>query len=66
MPRGVTERYRGPGDLPQVLPLFPLRGAILLPRATLRVIAGGDHDLVQTRAQEVTPLIAAHLAGLSA
>ena len=38
----------------------------LLPRATLRVIAGGDHDLVQTRAQEVTPLIAAHLAGLSA
>ena len=35
MPRGVTERYRGPGDLPQVLPLFPLRGAILLPRATL-------------------------------
>jgi Lon protease-like protein len=35
VPRGVTERYRGPGDLPQVLPLFPLRGAILLPRATL-------------------------------
>ena len=35
MPRGVTERYRGPGDLPQVLALFPLRGAILLPRATL-------------------------------
>lgn len=35
MPRGVTERYRGSGDLPQVLPVFPLRGAILLPRATL-------------------------------
>lgn len=35
MPRGVIERYRGPGDLPQVLPVFPLRGAILLPRATL-------------------------------
>ena len=32
---GVTERYRGPGDLPRVLPVFPLRGAILLPRATL-------------------------------
>ncbi|HYB05427.1 MAG TPA: LON peptidase substrate-binding domain-containing protein [Methyloceanibacter sp.] len=35
MPRGVNERYRGSGDLPQVLPVFPLRGAILLPRATL-------------------------------
>jgi Lon protease-like protein len=32
---GVTERYRGPADLPAVLPIFPLRGAILLPRATL-------------------------------
>jgi uncharacterized protein len=32
---GVTDRYRGPADMPQVLPLFPLRGAILLPRATL-------------------------------
>jgi uncharacterized protein len=35
LPRGITERYRGPGDLPQVLPIFPFRGAILLPRATL-------------------------------
>jgi len=35
LPRGVNERYRGSGDLPQVLPVFPLRGAILLPRATL-------------------------------
>lgn len=32
---GITDRYRGPADLPQVLPVFPLRGAILLPRATL-------------------------------
>ncbi len=32
---GVTDRYRGPADLPEVLPVFPLRGAILLPRATL-------------------------------
>src|SRR4029453_10301862 len=28
-------RYRGPADLPQQLPFFPLRGAILLPRARL-------------------------------
>jgi uncharacterized protein len=32
---GVTDRYRSPADLPEVLPVFPLRGAILLPRATL-------------------------------
>ena len=32
---GVTDHYRGPADLPEVLPVFPLRGAILLPRATL-------------------------------
>lgn len=30
-----TERYRRPADLPAKLALFPLRGAILLPRATL-------------------------------
>jgi Lon protease-like protein len=32
---GVTDRYRGPQDLPQMLPVFPLYRAILLPRATL-------------------------------
>jgi uncharacterized protein len=31
----ISERYRNPADLPQRLRLFPLRGAILLPRATL-------------------------------
>ncbi|MFN0219377.1 MAG: LON peptidase substrate-binding domain-containing protein [Hyphomicrobium sp.] len=31
----LTERYRRPADLPPRLPVFPLRGAILLPRATL-------------------------------
>ena len=34
MPK-LSERYRGPADLPQRIPVFPLRGAILLPRATL-------------------------------
>lgn len=29
------EHYRGPADLPPRIPIFPLRGAILLPRATL-------------------------------
>jgi uncharacterized protein len=31
----LQERYRGPADLPQRMPVFPLRCAILLPRATL-------------------------------
>lgn len=30
-----TDRYRRPGDLPQRIPVFPLRGVILLPRAVL-------------------------------
>jgi Lon protease-like protein len=30
-----TDRYRRPADLPPRIPIFPLRGAILLPRATL-------------------------------
>jgi uncharacterized protein len=31
----ISERYRGPADLPQRMPVFPLCRAILLPRATL-------------------------------
>jgi Lon protease-like protein len=31
----LTDRYRRPADLPSRIPVFPLRGAILLPRATL-------------------------------
>lgn len=30
-----TDRYRSPADLPQQIPIFPLRGVILLPRAVL-------------------------------
>jgi Lon protease-like protein len=32
---GWISQYQRPQDLPQSLPLFPLRGTILLPRATL-------------------------------
>lgn len=32
---GLGERYSRPADLPPRIPVFPLRGAILLPRATL-------------------------------
>ncbi len=31
----ATDRYRRPEDLPRRIPLFPLKGAILLPRSTL-------------------------------
>jgi uncharacterized protein len=31
----LTDRYRRPADLPDCIPVFPLRGAILLPRANL-------------------------------
>jgi pimeloyl-ACP methyl ester carboxylesterase len=33
-----------------------------IPEARLHVVAGGDHDLAQTHAAEVAPLIARHLA----
>ncbi|MDX2264984.1 MAG: LON peptidase substrate-binding domain-containing protein [Hyphomicrobiales bacterium] len=32
---GVTDRYRGPSDLPRAIPVFPLTGCILLPRSSL-------------------------------
>lgn len=46
-------------------PISPLsvgeRLAALLPNARLRVIAGGAHDLAQTHAAEIAPLIASHV-----
>lgn len=49
---GLTDRYRSITDMPDALPLFPLRGAILLPRASLtlnvfepRYLALVDHAL---------------------
>jgi len=53
---GVTDRYHSVADLPKELPLFPLRGAILLPRAALtlnvfepRYLALVDHALAGER-----------------
>src|SRR5260370_22813511 len=31
----TNAEYRGPGDLPQVIPVFPLPGALLLPRGQM-------------------------------
>ncbi len=53
---GLTDRYRSAADLPKALPVFPLRGAILLPRASLtlnvfepRYLALVDHALSGNR-----------------
>ncbi len=53
---GLTDRYRTATDLPGMLPVFPLRGAILLPRASLtlnvfepRYLALVDHALANDR-----------------
>jgi Lon protease-like protein len=52
----VTDHYRDADDLPNILPMFPLRGAILLPRAMLtlnvfepRYLALVDHALANGR-----------------
>lgn len=52
----MTDRYRNADDLPNTVPVFPLRGAILLPRATLtlnvfepRYLALVDHALANNR-----------------
>ena len=52
----MTDRYRNADDLPGMLAVFPLRGAILLPRATLtlnvfepRYLALIDHALANDR-----------------
>jgi Lon protease-like protein len=52
----ITDRYRNVADMPKVLAVFPLRGAILLPRASLtlnvfepRYLALVDHVLAGDR-----------------
>jgi uncharacterized protein len=52
----VTDRYRNIADMPKTLPVFPLKGAILLPRASLtlnvfepRYLALVDHALAGDR-----------------
>lgn len=52
----AIQRYRTPGDLPPAIPVFPLQGCILLPRATLplnvfepRYLAMIDHVLAHDR-----------------
>ncbi len=31
----INAEYRGPGDLPEIIPVFPLAGALLLPRGQM-------------------------------
>ena len=53
---GLIDRYRRPEDLPRRIPVFPLAGALLLPRADLplnifepRYLAMVDHALSTDR-----------------
>src|SRR5919198_3338143 len=48
----INAEYRGPGELPEVIPVFPLPGALLLPRGQMplnifgpRYMAMIDHAL---------------------
>src|SRR6202008_4283350 len=34
-PMPINAEYRGPGDLPETIPVFPLPGALLLPRGQM-------------------------------
>jgi pimeloyl-ACP methyl ester carboxylesterase len=50
------------GDADPISPVaVGRRLAALLPNARLHVVRGGDHDLVESHADEVAPLIATHL-----
>ena len=31
----INAEYRGPGELPEIIPVFPLPGALLLPRGQM-------------------------------
>ncbi len=68
----LIDRYRRPSDLPPRIPLFPLRGAILLPRATLplnvfepRYLAMLDDVLSGSRVIGVVQPVTAEDAGES-
>ena len=77
---GFFDRYRTPADLPQNIPVFPLSGALLLPRAELplnifepRYLAMVNHALSTDRligiiqpaaGREADDVPAAHEGGL--
>jgi len=51
------------GDKDDIAPVaVGERLCALLPNASLQIVAGGDHDFVQTHAAQIAPLIARHLS----
>ena len=55
------------GDVDPISPVAVGRHlAERIPGAQLHVVSGGNHDIAQTHADEVAPLIERHLAGASA
>ncbi|MCW5601972.1 alpha/beta hydrolase [Nitrosomonas sp.] len=52
------------GDADPISPVsVGQRLAALIPNAKLHIVSGGDHHFAKTHAQEIAPLIDAHLAG---
>ncbi|MCA3561706.1 MAG: LON peptidase substrate-binding domain-containing protein [Aestuariivirga sp.] len=67
---GIFDRYRGPQELPQRIPVFPLAGALLLPRADLplnifepRYLAMIEHALANDKLIGIIQPAAAEAAG---
>src|SRR4029450_8828222 len=57
----INAEYRGPGELPEIIPVFPLPGALLLPRGQMplnifepRCLAMTQPDIPHTR-EEARP-----------
>ena len=47
----INAEYRGPGELPHVIPVFPLPGALLLPRGQMPLNIFEPRYLVDGRRQ---------------
>ena len=50
----INAEYRGPGELPEIIPVFPLPGALLLPRGQMplnifEAWGGADEATVEGR-----------------
>ena len=64
----INAEYRGPGDLPEVIPVFPLPGALLLPRGQMplnifepRYLAMVDDALRDGHHRQIAPVSYTHL-----
>ncbi len=66
----INAEYRGPGELPEIIPVFPLPGALLLPRGQMPLNIFEPRYLAMTRAalalyRELLPTAVLPAAALS-